>query len=351
MGFGYGWSDKLDFGLGLTALTMASAEDVGTYLSTVSTIGLSSIRANAKYQFYKKGFNSLAALVNIDYLIHNDNAYTGADAGPNIGGLFAAQFLLYERLIGAFNFGYKHRVTGGTLDEKHVSPMYGQFLYSAGLAYIIPSIRMKLLFEGYGSSPMGAVIRATERRASNFEGLLAMRFFIDKDLHFTFGGGSGFYRGLATPDTRIFFGLTWLNQPNRENEYPYIYETSEEQNHEVIVEESLGEVQIFFAKGSSSYEAASDQEMKKAYDFVNKWKDSIGKMRLTGHTDSTGSDQANQVLSETRAKVIKQMIVKHTGFAASKIETRGFGEKQPIDTNNTVSGRAKNRRVTIEVFE
>ena len=351
LGFGYGVTEKFDVGLGLNAMVIGAASDVGTYLSTVSTVGLSTVRGNAKYRFYKKGFTRMSALFNLDYMVHTDNAYSGSNAGPNLSGLYAVSFLLYERWIGAFNFGYKHRFSGGTVPNKHVTPMNGQFLYSAALAYIIPSIRMKFLFEGYGSSPMGAVVMPTERRPSNFEGIVATRFFIQKDLHFTVGVGSGFYRGLATPDTRFFLGLSWMNEPNKENEYPYIYETSDQQDHEIVVEESLGEVHILFAKGSSSHESASASEMKKAYDFVRKWKGSIGRMLIEGHTDDTGSEKANQILSETRAKTIKSKIVRETKLDSRKIEVRAYGETQPLGDNGNRAGRAKNRRVVIKVFE
>lgn len=67
-----------------------------------------------------------------------------------------------------------------------------------------------------------------------------------------------------------------------------------------------------------------------------------------GHTDWIGSDAYNQKLSERRAKAVKAYLVSK-GVPAKKIFTEGKGEKQPIADNRTKEGRAKNRRVEVEV--
>ncbi len=67
----------------------------------------------------------------------------------------------------------------------------------------------------------------------------------------------------------------------------------------------------------------------------------------TGHTDSVGTDAYNQKLSERRATSVKEYMVSK-GVAAAKITTLGKGETQPVATNKTAEGRAKNRRVDIE---
>ncbi len=68
----------------------------------------------------------------------------------------------------------------------------------------------------------------------------------------------------------------------------------------------------------------------------------------TGHTDSIGSDAYNQKLSVRRAESVKAYLVKK-GVDPKKVFTEGKGEKQPVASNKTKEGRAKNRRVVIEV--
>jgi len=67
----------------------------------------------------------------------------------------------------------------------------------------------------------------------------------------------------------------------------------------------------------------------------------------TGHTDSIGTDAYNQKLSERRATSVKEYMVSK-GVPAAKVTTLGKGETQPVATNKTKEGRAKNRRVDIE---
>ena len=67
-----------------------------------------------------------------------------------------------------------------------------------------------------------------------------------------------------------------------------------------------------------------------------------------GHTDSVGSDAYNQKLSVRRAESVKAYLVSK-GIEKNRIYTEGKGEKQPVASNKTKEGRAKNRRVEIEV--
>jgi OmpA-OmpF porin, OOP family len=68
-----------------------------------------------------------------------------------------------------------------------------------------------------------------------------------------------------------------------------------------------------------------------------------------GHADATGTDAYNQKLSERRAAAVKAYLVSK-GVAANKITTEGKGEKMPVADNKTREGRAKNRRVEVEVI-
>ena len=67
-----------------------------------------------------------------------------------------------------------------------------------------------------------------------------------------------------------------------------------------------------------------------------------------GHTDSVGSDAYNQRLSVRRAEAVKAYLVSK-GIERNRIYTEGKGEKQPVADNRTAEGRAKNRRVEVEV--
>ncbi len=72
------------------------------------------------------------------------------------------------------------------------------------------------------------------------------------------------------------------------------------------------------------------------------------KVQVEGYTDSTGSDDLNQKLSESRALAVKDFLVSQ-GVSQGSISSEGFGKTDPVATNDTASGRAENRRVNLVV--
>lgn len=69
---------------------------------------------------------------------------------------------------------------------------------------------------------------------------------------------------------------------------------------------------------------------------------------IAGHTDSTGSEDHNQKLSERRAMSVSNALA-NQGVAPSRMRTIGFGESQPVGDNNTEAGRQLNRRVVVTI--
>lgn len=69
---------------------------------------------------------------------------------------------------------------------------------------------------------------------------------------------------------------------------------------------------------------------------------------VEGHTDSTGSDEYNQALSDRRAASVKAQIV-GAGMSEAEVRAVGLGETQPVASNDTPEGRQENRRVVIVV--
>ena len=69
------------------------------------------------------------------------------------------------------------------------------------------------------------------------------------------------------------------------------------------------------------------------------------KVKIVGHTDSDGNDADNLSLSKRRAESVKSSLAKDFSIDASRLETDGKGESQPVDKNTTAEGKANNRRV------
>ncbi|VBB46879.1 putative OmpA/MotB domain protein [uncultured Paludibacter sp.] len=75
-----------------------------------------------------------------------------------------------------------------------------------------------------------------------------------------------------------------------------------------------------------------------------------GKLTVKGNTDNIGPDAYNQGLSERRAETVKDYLVSQ-GVSESMLSTVGYGETQPIASNDTAEGRQKNRRVEFEIVK
>jgi OOP family OmpA-OmpF porin len=88
-------------------------------------------------------------------------------------------------------------------------------------------------------------------------------------------------------------------------------------------------------------------EIRKVADFMNQYPDST--VVMEGHTDSRGDAGYNMGLSERRAKHIADSLVQEFGISGARVSSKGYGETQPIATNDTDAGRQKNRRVVAVV--
>lgn len=105
---------------------------------------------------------------------------------------------------------------------------------------------------------------------------------------------------------------------------------------------------ISFATGSAAIEPRLRQVLDPfAHGLAN---DPAMHVRIVGHTDSRGSEAVNNPLSMARADSVRDYLFDR-GVAASRITTAGRGEREPIASNDTEEGRAKNRRVEIFLRE
>jgi outer membrane protein OmpA-like peptidoglycan-associated protein len=103
---------------------------------------------------------------------------------------------------------------------------------------------------------------------------------------------------------------------------------------------------ITFEYKSFQLTPAAKKELDKLIEALQKEQSFV--VKFEGHADSTGDEAANQALSEKRANTAKKYLTSK-GVAEKRIQTQGFGENNPVDTNETEEGRSNNRRVEIKV--
>lgn len=101
---------------------------------------------------------------------------------------------------------------------------------------------------------------------------------------------------------------------------------------------------ITFPTGQSSIRSNFVPVLESVAEVLRKYRKTS--VVIAGHTDSVGQPDTNQVLSEQRARSVAQ-VLRRQGVSGKRLEAIGFGESQPVATNGTLDGRAKNRRVEI----
>ncbi|HET6603125.1 MAG TPA: OmpA family protein [Xanthomonadaceae bacterium] len=101
-----------------------------------------------------------------------------------------------------------------------------------------------------------------------------------------------------------------------------------------------------FASGAASLRPEARANLQRVVQFVQAHP-SV-QVLIEGHTDSQGSANLNQVLSQRRAEAVRQALVEE-GVDAGRLRAVGYGEDRPVAANDTEAGRARNRRVEIVV--
>ena len=103
---------------------------------------------------------------------------------------------------------------------------------------------------------------------------------------------------------------------------------------------------ILFGFDSSLLTAQATDNLDKLVTILQKYPDT--NIEIHGHTDSSGSEEYNQALSERRAESVAQYLITD-GIAIERLAIIGFGETQPKYSNETALGRAQNRRVEFAI--
>ena len=105
---------------------------------------------------------------------------------------------------------------------------------------------------------------------------------------------------------------------------------------------------VFFETGKYDLRKESETELSKLYLLL--LENPKIRIEIGGHTDNVGKKEDNLLLSQNRAKAVSEFL-QQKGIKANRILTKGYGEEQPIDTNETEEGRAKNRRTEFTIIK
>lgn len=104
---------------------------------------------------------------------------------------------------------------------------------------------------------------------------------------------------------------------------------------------------ILFPTNSATLTSTAMANIDQLAQTLQKYNDT--NILIQGHTDATGSDNYNQILSERRANAVQNYTTNH-GISLTRITSQGFGESMPVADNTSVSGKQTNRRVEIAIY-
>lgn len=102
---------------------------------------------------------------------------------------------------------------------------------------------------------------------------------------------------------------------------------------------------IYFSFNSDKLREESQPTLKDIAEVMRRHPD--WKLQVNGHTDAIGGDQFNLDLSKRRAAAVENALVQQYKIDGARFATAGYGKAQPKDTNDTLEGRARNRRVEL----
>jgi OmpA-OmpF porin, OOP family len=106
---------------------------------------------------------------------------------------------------------------------------------------------------------------------------------------------------------------------------------------------------VNFETGKSAIQAESFKTLDEVGDILGRWP--ALRIEIAGHTDSRGTEAKNRVLSDARANAVRDYLLnKFPELRPEQFIAKGYGESQPIATNTTALGRARNRRVEFRVL-
>ena len=215
--------------------------------------------------------------------------------------------------------------------------------------------KLKAYFDAEGNGDKNIDITgyydSDEKNTSAFNNLGLARanavknYFVDQGIDSKRINTFGKLRDSMVPKDNIYFGpvsyrLFALADADRDAENAAMEETAKAIKAEPLT------LYFDYAKASVTLTAEERQKMGEISRYLDKVEGAS--VSVVGHTDSKGSGATNMPLGQERADYAKSYLVRN-GIAAAKIKTSSRGEEQPIETNDTEDGRAKNRRAVITI--
>ena len=205
-----GITDFWEVGISGGFTLLQTGED-SNFLFYFKDKGINDFSLFSKFNIYKNSLTILSLLLTASFNQVDQNPFVGNKSNPSFQIVGVGEIFLTPRLSWAFNGGYELRQMGVTVSNSGVIPLYSQWVYSTAFSLSLGPQGSALIYEVYGSYPVRTFSFPTDRRLDRLEQILAYRYKFRKDLNLVGGLGNDFfgYRGLGSPQLRVFLGFEW----------------------------------------------------------------------------------------------------------------------------------------------
>ncbi|MFI5155642.1 MAG: OmpA family protein [Chitinophagales bacterium] len=149
------------------------------------------------------------------------------------------------------------------------------------------------------------------------------------------------YQGCPIPDS----DGDGINDEN--DKCPYLPGVKANQGCPILKDIRADERNIFFISNSYKLSVQSFNSLNNIAEILRN--DENLKLDIEGFADSSGKNETNQELSESRAKAVQDYLVNQCGIDETRIKAIGYGSARPIADNRTEKGRARNRRIELHL--
>jgi outer membrane protein OmpA-like peptidoglycan-associated protein len=351
---GVGLMSNWDLGISVPQI-LKQTVDSDAVRGEFEQTGVTEARLNTKIRLWGGATYGIAVVGSVSQNLIEDNPYVGENPGPSTTGELVGD-LGVGPVAMALNLGYRWRNPGDPVPGFPLEPFRNQYIYSAAASYLLPGLDTKVIAEIFGSRPAKPVSYDADRSQSSAEALLGLKHDLTTNVALHLGGGTELVHGVASPDWRAYagvniaFGPVFNDEPVVKRDPVRVKPAKQAAASTPPAEETFIMSNVMFAFDSSrDVLPGTKKELAELVTYLKR-PPAYKRLVIAGHTDSVGTDEYNQKLSQERADTIKLYLVKALKLPASSIEAIGYGESRPISDNGNYQGRQLNRRVEFTIY-
>jgi outer membrane protein OmpA-like peptidoglycan-associated protein len=348
---GVGIINNWDMGISFPAVLSQSVANTSAAGGQFNAYGSTEVRPNTKVRLIGDDSQGIAVIGSVNFNRIQNNPYTGINGGPTYNLEVAGDNTFGPFAVG-LNLGYRFRNPGEQLPGVPIAPIQNQVIYSAAANYLLKQTDTKIILEIFGSQAADTTNTDQTRTQNSLEADIGFKHDFTTHIAFLAGFGSEISHAIASPDWRVYTGLNWTIGPF------WGQKEGLQQNVQPIADAKIVQVvkkrdkfvahDILFEFNSDVLTGDFDKTLTTLVEFLHQPPE-FTRVLVEGHTDSVGSEEYNQALSQRRADAIKNYLVTKFHLPQQKVEAQGFGSSHPIADNGNYQGRRENRRVEFTI--